>query len=83
MTLAQFSRQNWLAQVATIKQEGSLLFIRQEPGLDIVLYQVAGFYAEVFFDASHQNTRIYCFDDTAALDVYLERINLSEIRDLL
>lgn len=84
MTLSQFARLQKEEQIKTIKKEGTFLFIRQECGIDIILYQIEGFYAEVFFEASNNNTvRIRSFDDTAALDSYLKEISLSEIRELL
>lgn len=84
MTLTQFARLKKEEQIATIKRAGSFLFIRQECGIDIILYQVEGFYVEVFFEASNSKAaRIRCFDDTAALDTYLHKISLSEIRELL
>jgi hypothetical protein len=84
MTLTQFSRLQKEEQIAIIKKEGIFLFIRQECGIDIILYQIDGFYVEVFFEAANNhNFRIRSFDDTAALDAYLQDINLSEIRELL
>lgn len=84
MKQSQFARLQKEEQINTIKKEGSFLFIRQECGIDIILYQIEGFYAEVYFEASKNNTvRIRSFDDTAALDTYLKEISLSEIRELL
>ena len=67
-----------------IKNRGTFLFIRQEAGIDVVLYQINGFYAEVFFEGNNKkNIRIRGFDDTASLDIYLREISLSELQDLL
>jgi hypothetical protein len=83
MTLLKFALLKKEEQINVIKQEGTFLFIRQEAGLDIILYQVAGFYAEVFFDGTNNSIRIHSFDDTAALEAYLEQVNLSEVYHLL
>lgn len=70
-------------QVNVIKQCGTFLFIRQEAGIDVVLYQIAGFYVEVFFEGNNKkNIRIKGFDDTATLDLYLKEISLSELEHL-
>jgi hypothetical protein len=84
MTLRQFSKLSKEAQVNFIKKAGSFLFIRHEAGIDIMLYQIEGFYAEVFFDSVDKNSiRIRSFDDLASLDIYLKEINLSELQPLL
>lgn len=82
MTQPQFSRLKKEAQITVIKKEGSFLFYREEAGMDILLYQVNGFYAEVFFAATG-NTKINSFEDTAALEVYLGDISLAELYNLL
>jgi hypothetical protein len=84
MTLLQFAVLEKQEQINVIKSEGTFLFIRQEAGIDIVLYQIKSFYAEVYFEAQNKkNFRIKSFDDTAALDEYLKEINISELKQLL
>jgi hypothetical protein len=84
MTLHEFRKLKREEQVAAIKCKGTLLFIRQEAGIDIVLYQVGGFYAEVYFEGDNKKSiRIKSFDDTASLDVYLAEINIAELKQLL
>jgi hypothetical protein len=84
MTLTEFAMLKKEEQINVIKRNGTFLFVRQEAGIDIVLYQILGFYAEVFFEGDNKkNVRIRSFDDTASLDVYLKEINLSELQDLL
>jgi len=84
MTSSQFACLEREDQINIIKQTGMHLFIRQEAGIDIVLYQIDGFYAEVFFDGvTDHGARIRSFDETASLDIYLQEISLAEIEDLL
>lgn len=84
ITLQDFTNLEKEEQVNVIKQHGTFLFIRQDSGIDVVLYQIAGFYVEVFFEGNNKkNIRLKGFDDTAALDVYLKEINLSELEHLL
>ena len=84
MTLPEFAILEKQEQINLIKSRGTFLFIRQEAGIDIVLYQIGGFYAEVYFEAyNKKNMRIRSFDDTALLDVYLKQVNISELKQLL
>jgi hypothetical protein len=84
MTLPEFAVLEKQEQINLIKSMGTFLFIRQEAGIDVVLYQINGFYAEVYFEAyNKKNMRIRSFDDTALLDVYLKEINISELKQLL
>lgn len=84
MSVQEFNALPKEEQINVIKARATFLFIRQEAGIDVVLYQVQSFYAEVYFEGQHKkNIRIIGFDDTAALDVYLKEINLSELTHLL
>ncbi|HZH37343.1 MAG TPA: hypothetical protein VEX65_08710 [Flavisolibacter sp.] len=83
MNLREFVVLEKEEQVNEIKRSGSFLFIRQEGGIDVVLYQIESFYAEVYFEGeSKKSFRIKSFDDTGSLDVYLRNINLSELQHL-
>jgi len=84
MTLKEFATLTRELQIAVIKRSGTFLFIRQEAGIDVVLYQIKSFYAEVFFEGENKKSiRIKSFDDTASLEVYLKEISLSELQHLL
>lgn len=84
MTLPQFALLEKKDQINMIKQAGTFLFIRQEGGIDIILYQIDGFYAEVLFDGiTDHSAQIRSFDDLASLDIYLKEINLSELKHFL
>lgn len=84
MTWKEFSTLEKEEQIREIKNSGTFLFIRQEAGIDVVLYQIRSFYAEVFFEGmNRKKIRIRSFEDTAALDIYLQEISLSELQHLL
>jgi hypothetical protein len=84
MTLVEFTILGKQEQINVIKSKGTFLYVRQEAGIDVVLYQINSFYAEVFFESKNKkNIRIRSFEDTASLDVYLRKINISELRQLL
>lgn len=84
MTLKEFASLTKEDQVNVIKMSGTFLFIRQEAGIDIVLYQIKSFYAEVYFEGENKkNFRIRSFDDTGMLDIYLKEISLTELQHLL
>ena len=84
MTLLQFSTFDKEKQIATIKREGSFLYVRNEGGIDIILYQLGNFYVEVFFETTvDDKITIRGFDDTSSLDVYLKDINISALQQLL
>ena len=84
MTLMEFASLKKDEQIHVIKNSGTFLFIRHEGSIDVVLYQIKSFYAEVYFEgANKKNIRIKSFDDTSMLDIYLQEISLSELRDLL
>ena len=70
-------------QIETIRCKAAFLFVRQQGVVDVILYQLDGFYVEVFFDAADNGTRITCFDETGLQDVYLKDINISAVQQLL
>ncbi|HEY0041776.1 MAG TPA: hypothetical protein VGB71_13985 [Flavisolibacter sp.] len=84
MTLLQFGLLHKEQQIETIKRNGSFLSVRNEGGVDIILYQLSSFYVEVFFEtATNDKITIRSFDDTASLDIYLKEINISALQQLL
>lgn len=49
-----------------------------------MLYQVEGFYVELFFDEKMSEAiRIRSFDDTRHLEPYLRRVDVSELQPFL
>lgn len=82
MTQQQFARLKKKEQISAIKKAGSFLCIRHEAGIDIMLYQIEGFYAEVFYDSASNHIRIRSFADTAPLDIYLKEISIAGLYHL-
>jgi hypothetical protein len=56
MNLREFVVLEKEEQVNEIKRSGSFLFIRQEGGIDVVLYQIESFYAEVYFEGESKKS---------------------------
>ncbi|MBB1283532.1 hypothetical protein HRH25_04025 [Flavisolibacter sp. BT320] len=84
MNIQQFVRFDKEEKIDAIKQEGAFLHVRNEAGIDIILYQIDGFYVEVYFEAENNDRMtIRSFDDTASLDIYLKDINISALQQLL
>lgn len=68
----------------TLKRFGALLYVRQELDIDIVLYQLEGFYVEVFFDSyKSAEAKFRCFESTGELEPYLRTIDISPLVQLL
>src|SRR5688572_16649298 len=80
VTVEEFRLLSLSQQIKEICQRGTLLFVRKQLGLDVVLYQLDGFYVEVYLDPrKHGQTRLKCFDNTEELFPYYNSIDISEI----
>lgn len=80
MNLQQFRSSSRFAQENIIKQQGVFLFERRALGVNVYLYQIDGFYAEVFYDAETSKvTFIKSFRDIDGIETYLERIDISSL----
>jgi hypothetical protein len=77
MNLATYKLLNEDEQFEIIERRGIFLAEREDSYYNIRLYQVDGFYAEIFCH-SHFNVivRTRCFSNTKFLDVYLDKISL-------
>ena len=63
---------------------GIFLFDRKAVGIKVLLYQLSGFYVEVFYDTtSSQVCLVKSFTDMEGLDAYLYKIDISEVEALL
>jgi hypothetical protein len=84
MTFEQFRSLPKDIQRNVVKHCGVFLFGRTGVGVNVMLYQVEGFYVEVWFDEKmSEATRIRCFDDTKSLEPYLRMVDVSELQQLL
>jgi hypothetical protein len=81
MTLQQFHCLPAKMQQQMVKQSGVHLFSRTGVGVNLMLYQVEGFYVEIYFDKQLSKVlRLRCFDDTRNLDPYLRLVDVSELQ---
>ncbi|RYZ29165.1 MAG: hypothetical protein EOO10_07215 [Chitinophagaceae bacterium] len=83
MRLKEFRSLKKNKQIDTIKSKAALLFVRQQGCVDVILYQLDGFYVEVYFDADENGSQITSFDETDLLDIYLKDVNISAVQQLL
>jgi len=77
MRLYEFSRLPEKEKVAMLYEHGVYIGKRRQAGTVVLLYQLDGFYAEVFYQHYRRVIdRISCFSGTARLDPYLAEINV-------
>jgi hypothetical protein len=69
-------------QLQIIEDKAVFLDFRQDGEYSIGLFQVEGFYVEIFFHVIKLSyKRIRVFDDTMFLDPYINQIDLTELCD--
>ena len=69
-------------QLQVIEDKAVFLDHRQAGDYSVGLFQVEGFYVEVFFHVIKLTyNRIRVFDDTCFLDPYIEQIDISDLCD--
>ena len=79
MTSNYFNSLPKMKQQSLLLEEGVLLATRITPGYRSALFQVESFYVEVTSAIGTDNSWIACFEDTDALEPYLEKIDLSQL----
>jgi hypothetical protein len=82
MILQLFNTLEQEQQVTVLQKRGSLLATKATNSLRIALYQIDGFYVEVY--SKKKGDKVLCvnsFLDMDRLDPYLEEIDLSDIID--
>jgi len=84
MTLKQFRSLQLNMQEKMLINNGIFLFDRKAVGIKVLLYQLSGFYVEVFYDtATSQVCLVKSFTDTEGLEAYLYKIDISDVEALL
>ena len=84
MTFEQFQALPKDIQRNMVKHYGVFLFGRTGVGVNVKLYQVEGFYVEIFFDEKMSTVnRIRSFTDTRHLEPYLRMVDVSAVQLLL
>ena len=67
-------------QIETLYQFGSYIGKRKQAFSIILLYQLEGFYVEVFYRKYRSQVKhLHCFESTELLDPYLEQINVENL----
>jgi murein L,D-transpeptidase YafK len=80
MTIQQFRATSQYVQKSMIKLHGTFLLKRKTAETYAYLFQVDGFYAEVFFNEHNGNIlEIKAFDNTDELEPYLDEVDISEV----
>ena len=77
MTEDQFNRLSEDEQSDVIAKKGVLISVRRTEEYRILLYQIEGFYAEVFYHPTNNAIRIKSFSSTEGLQPYLSQISLN------
>lgn len=80
MTLFEFRVLSDEEQIDLLYKDGVYIGKRKEDHLSVVLYQLDGFYVEVYY---YKYRRLICtingFSSTIPLDPYLEQINVQDL----
>ncbi|WP_162945037.1 hypothetical protein [Flavisolibacter nicotianae] len=84
MTLHQFRSLSEDVQRRIIQQNGVFLLGRTGVGITAKLYQLNGFYVEMFWDEKMAEVvHLVSFDDPAKLENYFHLVLVSELQALL
>ena len=80
MTLYEFRMLSDSEQIDLLYMEGVYIGKRKQDNSIIVLYQLDGFYIEIFYRKYRSViTHVYCFTSTMLLNAYLDQINVEEL----
>lgn len=80
MRLQDFKRLTETEQTALLYEQGVYIGKRRQGTTIVVLYQLDGIYAEVFYRVYRRFIdRIVCFSETTRLDPYLTNIDVEHL----
>ena len=80
MTLQDFTLLNNKEKINLLYEHGVYVGKRKMGKATTILYQLEGFYAEVFYRSYRRYVeRISCFDEATRLDPYLTEINVEHL----
>ena len=80
MKLQQFRSAPPEVQERLVKQRGVFLMERKSLGVSVLLFQLDGFYVEVFYNSETATVSfVKSFDDMDGIEAYLDRIDISEV----
>jgi hypothetical protein len=80
MTVQEFNSLSLEKQQSALLKNGTYLAERKDPPLRMMLYQMDGFYVEVFFLSRYHKVGWFKgFDSTDDIELYLEKIDISTL----
>lgn len=80
MTVYDFQLLSQTVQVNLLYKEGVYVGKRKINSSSVLLYQLEGFYVEVYYKKYRCSViRIHCFRSTTLLDPYLEQIDVEHL----
>lgn len=84
MDLKQFRSASREVQEKMVKGEGVFLMERKSLGVSVLLFQLHGFYVEVFYNTSTEMVSfIKSFEDMDGIEAYLSMVDISEVMGML
>jgi hypothetical protein len=84
MKLRQFRAASQEVQEKLVKMRGVFLMERKSMGVSVLLFQLDGFYVEVFYNtATEMVSFVKSFEDMDGIEAYLERIDIREVMAIL
>lgn len=84
MTLQQFRAVSCSSQERLVKRKGVFLMERKSLGVAVLLFQLDGFYVEVFYNTATATVSfIKSFNDMDGIEAYLTNIDISELLAIL
>lgn len=80
MKLQQFRSAPQEVQEKLVKRNGVFLMERKSLGVSVLLFQLDGFYVEVFYNTQRGVVSfVKSFEDMDGIEAYLGRIDISEV----
>lgn len=80
MKLSNFRLLSNNDQISLLHEEGVFVGKRRDKGMSVILYQLEGFYIEIFYKEYRRYIHhLYCFESTNELRPYLKQINVDEL----
>jgi hypothetical protein len=84
MTLLQFRAASCEMQERLVKRRGVFLMERKSLGVSVLLFQLDGFYVEVFYNSAMATVNfIKSFNDMDGIEAYLSSVDISELLAIL
>ena len=84
MTLQQFRGAPCEVQEKLVKLKGVFLMERKSMGVSVLLFQLDGFYVEVFYNTATATVSfIKSFNDMDGIEAYLDKIDISQVMAIL